>query len=197
MRMATEPNAVPPARDELECRWCDAPLDPDGRCPECGRMQTRICFCGQELLPDEDPCPNCGADWQGIVKVRRRKRHRRVSVLDAIGYAALGLLVAVGLAALANGIIGGLALRNQDIENTDLPQDPGERLGLALATVAKTAEAMSEAVSERIGGALVFILLGVFGALVGLVIYLHREGAFTVRRRTDQRVTEIKRRRRV
>ncbi|MBP8951870.1 MAG: hypothetical protein KBI47_05735 [Armatimonadetes bacterium] len=195
--MASENGPATPGHDELECRWCDAPVGADGRCPECGRTQTRICFCGQELLPGEDPCPNCGADWQGIVKVRRRKRHRRVSALDALGYGAVGLLVALGLAALLNAVIGGLALRNETVESTELPQDLGERLGLALATIGKSLQGMSEAFSERIGGSVVLILLGLVGAVVGVVIYLHREGALTTRRRSDPRLVEVKRRRRV
>lgn len=195
--MASEDGPGIPGQNELECRWCNAPVGADGRCPACGRMQTRICYCGQELLPGEDACPNCGAEWQGIVKVRRRKRHRRVSPLDALGYGAVGLLVALGVAALLNGVIGGLALQNETVESTELPQDLGERLGLALDTIGKTLQRMSESFSERIGGSVVLVLLGLVGAVVGVLIYLHREGAFSPRRRSDPRLVEVKRRRRV
>jgi len=157
-------------------------------------MQTRICFCGQELLPGEDPCPNCGADWQGGVKVRRRKRRKTVNALDLLRYAAVGIFIALVLASILNSVIGGLALKSA--ESTNLPPDYAERLGLAWQTVSNTFEAMSYAFLERLGGTAPFVLMGIIGAMVGVLYYLRREGALGAGARTPHGADANRRHRR-
>jgi hypothetical protein len=156
------------------CYWCRVPLDSDGTCPECGRRQVRVCFCGEEMAPGVDVCPACGADWRGVVKVRRRKRRRSADVLSMARYAAAGVLVALLLAALGNSIVNGLALRSAT--GTSLPEAPGDRLGLAWQTLARTSNAVASAFIERIGGAALFVAMGIVGGLVGILLYLRNRG---------------------
>jgi hypothetical protein len=170
--MARRPVQEPVSPDT--CYWCRVPLDSDGTCPECGRRQVRVCFCGEEMSPGVEACPACGADWRGVVKVRRRKRRKTADLLEMLRYAALGVLVAMLTAALANSIISGLALRSA--AGTDLPESPGERLGLAWHTLAKTAAAVGAAFVERIGGAALFLAMGIAGGLVGVLVYLRHRG---------------------
>lgn len=182
------------AAPDAECYWCRVPLDADGRCPECGRRQTRVCFCGEELYPDEDVCPACGSDWRGVVKVRRRKRRRSATVVDMLRYAGAGILVAVLLAALTNSAIGMLALRSAP--GTQLPDSPGERLGLAWETIAKSVGAMVGAFLERMGGASIFVGFGLAGALIGVLYYLRYGGGLSSHHRREYWEDEPHRRRR-
>lgn len=147
------------------------------------------------MLPGEDPCPYCGADSTGIIKVRRRKRRRGVSAREMLGYVAAGVFVALLLAAAVNSTVGSLALRSAD--STELPEAPSERLGLAWHTIQETFSAMASACVDRLGGLVPFVLMGVVGGLVGVLYYLRRNGGLGSRERDDYPEAEVKRRRRV
>lgn len=182
--------------DPRLCFWCEAPVESDGRCPECGRRQTRICFCGHELRPGEDPCPSCGAGWTGLVKVvRRKKRRHAVNPAELIGYTALGVFVALLLAALVNALIGGLALKGA--ESAELPESPSERLGLAWHAVAEGFGDMTAAAVDRLGGVTPFVLVGILGGLLGILHYLRRTGGLGGRRHADNDDPDLRRRRRI
>jgi len=188
-------NADRPDEGELYCFWCNTPLADDGRCASCGRRQTRVCFCGEELWPDQELCPNCGADWAGVVKVRRRKRRHSVSSLGVLRATALGILIALMATAIINSVVGRLAL--DSAEGNALPEAPAERLGLAWKTVADTIAAMCEAFGSRVGGVAFIALLGLAGGLVGAFLYLRREGMFRPRWRNDHPAAPIARKRRM
>lgn len=173
------------------CYWCRVPLEADGTCPECGRRQVRVCYCGEELPPGVEVCPACGADWRGIVKVRRRKRRKTADLVDMLRYAAVGVFVAMLAAALGTSIVNGLALRSA--AGTELPESPAERLGLAWQTLAKTATAVGSAFVERIGGAALFFVMGIVGGLVGILFYLRHRSEH--HRRPDLLEPEYPRRR--
>jgi hypothetical protein len=158
------------------CYWCQVPLDPGGDCPECGRRQVRICFCGQELSPDQEVCPNCNTEWRGVVKVRRRRRKRQVGGLEMAGYVALGIFAALALAALLNSSVGGLALKSA--EGTELPESFGARWALAVQTVQTAVESLSDNAVSRFAGLAIFIVMGLLGGALGAVLYLRREGRF-------------------
>lgn len=185
-----------PNADASRCLWCGGELEGDGRCADCGRVETRVCACGQELAAADTRCPACGEPWQGIVRVRRRRKHRRLDAAQLSRYVALGVLVALAAAALLNSFIGGLALRNQNASATDLPESLGERAALAWETVADTFSSIGETTQERLGGALVFIFLGALGALVGILVYLRNEGIWFFAARDETRSSATPRRRR-
>jgi len=195
--MAGEQQSDGPKADVSRCLWCGGALEPDGRCADCGRVETRVCSCGHELTAEDDKCPKCGEKWQGIVRVRRRRKHRRADVVQLLRYVAFGVFIALLVAALLNSFIGGLALKNQNVSTTDLPENPVERAALAWETVRDTFSAMGQAAAERLGGAIVFIFLGLLGALVGTLVYLRREGLAMFARDESRSGTTPRRRRRV
>ncbi len=169
--------------EELLCYWCEVPVSSDGRCPRCGRRQTRVCFCGQELWPGESVCPNCGADWVGMVKVRRKKRHRGRSLKGALQFTALGIAAALGLTALANWVVDHFA--EESVHEGPLPEAPAERLGLAWKTISDAAHAGYAALTGRIGNEAFVFLLGLLGGILGLLFYLRRNGAYSHKRHED------------
>jgi hypothetical protein len=109
-------------------------------------------------------------------------------------YAGAGILVAVLLAALTNSAIGMLALRSAP--GTQLPDSPGERLGLAWETIAKSVGAMVGAFLERMGGASIFVGFGLAGALIGVLYYLRYGGGLSSHHRREYWEDEPHRRRR-
>jgi hypothetical protein len=125
------------------------------------------------------------------VKVRRRKRRKTADLVNMLRYAAVGMFVAMLLAALGTSIVNGLALRSAS--GTDLPESVAERLGLAWQTLARTATAVGAAFVERMGGAALFLAMGIVGALVGILLYLRQRSE--VHRRTDGMALEYPRRR--
>jgi hypothetical protein len=96
----TMPEAAPNAVTEPlpRCYRCDAPLAgsaPDV-CTECGRAQTRVCFCGARISRAVKLCPECGTDWSHIRRSRRQSSTRRRSeaLRSALGGGLLALLAA-------------------------------------------------------------------------------------------------------
>ncbi len=192
-----EQGTGPDAQRDLRCFWCDAPVGDDSRCLDCGRLQTRICSCGAELPWGADACPECGAQWQGLIKVRRRRKHRRLSGRELLLYAASGIFVALVLGALVNSAIGGLALKNENADPAHLPDRPYERAVLAWETIMVSVQSVTGTIVERMGGAVIFIVIGIIGGLFGVLYYLRREGISLAARTHERPSTDVKRRRRV
>ncbi len=70
----------------MECYRCGVGLGPEDPdiCPDCGRRQTRTCFCGTRISRAAAVCPQCETDWDEIDRVHRnalreRKRDERSS----------------------------------------------------------------------------------------------------------------------
>jgi hypothetical protein len=146
------------------------------------------------LWPGEEVGANCGADWAGVVKVRRKKRRRSVSGSGILKHAALGIVIALLLTAIVSSVVGRLAL--ESAEGAELPQTPAERLGLAWKTLTDLATGMTEAVLERGGGVVFILFLGLLGGGIGILFYIRREGAFARRRRDDYLDAALARRKR-
>jgi hypothetical protein len=65
---------------DIVCYNCESPLaETDERCPQCGRGQFRVCFCGQRIRKAEAHCPHCSADWTHKQRDKERRKHRRRS----------------------------------------------------------------------------------------------------------------------
>jgi hypothetical protein len=167
----------------LQCHWCGVPLAEDVRCPQCGRRQVKVCSCGVELPPDATACPACGKEWDGVVKILRRRRRRGANGVGALRAAGLGVLIALVCTGLASALVAHLAAKSST--GPDLPEAPSERLGLAWKTVSDTLGGMREGFISRAGGALYIVLLGLVGAMVGVFFYLRSTGAFEPRHGDD------------
>jgi hypothetical protein len=95
---------------DIVCYNCESPLaETDERCPQCGRGQFRVCFCGQRIRKAEAHCPHCSADWTHKQRDRERRKHRRRSShrrrkfvwQKLYTYVLVGLVVgAIGVSAL-------------------------------------------------------------------------------------------------
>ena len=169
------------APEELGCNWCAVPLDREGRCPQCGRRQVKVCLCGEELSFDQDLCPGCGADWNGVVKVIRRRRRNALSNMGVLQAAGVGVLVALVVTAITIAVVNKLAW--ESAEQSTLPESPVDRLGLAWRTVCVDFHDMGKAFRDHAGITMYLLLFGGVGALIGVFVYLRRVGAFTGRRR--------------
>ncbi|MBM3472267.1 MAG: hypothetical protein FJX75_03210 [Armatimonadetes bacterium] len=84
-----------------QCYRCKALLHaatPDV-CPECGRAQSRVCFCGVTISRGAATCPACETDWSRIRRSRgRSKVERRERTWRAALIGGAGALLVVGIA---------------------------------------------------------------------------------------------------
>ena len=182
---------LPP--DTSYCIWCGAKLSEDGECKKCGRKQTRVCFCGQELLPGENRCPSCLAEWTGVVKVRRRHRRSSSDRNEMLFFIALGVFIALVLGAMTYSYIGKLAVASAP--EGQLPDSVSERFDLAINTLNNKFGLMGEAVSGRTSAALLFIVFALLGALVAFFAYVWRHGWPTLGNRSSEEA-DVRRKRR-
>ena len=174
-----DPSAV---SDAAHCYRCGAVLEDDSRnCPQCGRRQTRLCYCGQEIGVTASSCPHCGADWSTAFRVRRKTKTFEFSWKLTAAHAAVGALAAIIVAALANSLVGALAVRSLPQGAAGLPAGFLARLGLALATIGHAFTSLAYHIEHLGGGPLAALLLVVAGAAVGAVVYLYRAGALRLR----------------
>lgn len=170
------------AQEAGHCYRCGAVLTEDSRnCPQCGRRQARLCYCGQEIPVTSPSCPFCGADWSTAFRVRRKTRNREFSWKLTAAYAAAGALAAIILAAFANSFVGALAIRSLPPGTTGLPASFLDRLGLAVTTVGRALGGLAYHVSHLGGGPTAALILVMAGAVVGAVVYLYRAGALRLR----------------
>jgi hypothetical protein len=95
---------VLPAESSPQCYHCKSLLSPTAPdvCPECGRAQTRVCFCGTRISRALAICPQCGVDWSRIRRTRRRSREERRA--DASRAAIVGGAIALVVAGVAYGV---------------------------------------------------------------------------------------------
>lgn len=164
------------------CYRCGAQLAEGAeRCPQCGRRQTRLCYCGHAIPVTASECPHCHADWSAALRVRRKSRGHNWNPRTLAVYAAAGALVTIALAALTNSVVGGLALRSLPHGHTGLPASFVARLSLALTTVGRGISYMVTRVAYLGGGPWVIVGVAGTGALLGALIYLHRNGSLRLR----------------
>ncbi len=164
------------------CYRCGAALlAGDRNCPQCGRRQTRLCYCGQEISVTASACPHCGADWSTAFRVRRKTKTREFNWKFTAAYAAIGALAAMTLAALINSIVGGLAVRSLPEAAAGLPAGFLARLGLALSTVGHAFTSLTWRIEHIGGGPTAALLLVLAGAAIGAGVYLYRAGALRIR----------------
>ena len=171
-------------RDEIDgsqCYSCRTPLLANGKCPDCGRRQTRICFCGEELYPGEEPCPKCGAEWTATLKIRRRRRRRGVRSGELMGYGVAGIFVALLGTTFIYYVTGMLA--QPAAGGTGSSPSFSERLGMASHAVREGLGRAWSSVAESFGGIAPFLVAALVGALVGVLYYLIRTGALAPRPR--------------
>ncbi len=161
------------------CYHCGAVLDGAEVCPQCGRKQYRVCFCGERIPVNARVCPHCGADWSHSRRVRRKSRQQKLSYQQLARFAGLGALVAVVAAGLLHLIITGLAQRSLSPEQT-LPASLLERMGLALHTIQQNLAKLGEGIMQWGGSVAVIAAVALVGAGVGVVIYLMRTGVISV-----------------
>jgi hypothetical protein len=159
---------------ELQCFHCGEELDAEAQvCPVCGRKQHRVCYCGLRLRPDVAECPRCGADWQEIVRRKRRSRSSRVKPQKLIRSAATGALGTLLGAVLLNLIISALATRSTP--DGEIPASLLLRFGYAGQTLGQAFVTLfNRLMGMGLGAALGVALLGAVG---GGVWYLARLGA--------------------
>ena len=168
--------------DDGYCYRCGATLvEGDRNCPQCGRRQTRLCYCGQEIPVTASSCPECGADWSTAFRVRRKSKTRDFSWKQTAAYAAIGALAMMTLAALINSIVGALAYHSLPVGASGLPAGFVARLGLALSTLGNGFTGALWHLEHIGGGPVTALLLVLAGAVVGAVVYLYRAGALRPR----------------
>ena len=155
------------------CPQCGAALgDAGGACSACGWLPERICFCGAKLPRDAPQCPNCGAQWSKVVRIRRRSRSTRVKTNRLLRSALVGALAALLGGALGNLIISGLAQRSTP--DGEIPADLGLRLYWAWHTLATASQALvSRIMGVELG--LIFVT-ALVGAALGALWYLTQIG---------------------
>jgi ribosomal protein L40E len=164
------------------CYRCGAALpEGAGRCPQCGRRQTRLCYCGNIIPVTASECPLCHTDWSVAVRVRRRSRSEKCDLRMLAAYAIAGALATVALAAVVNSVIGALALRSLPAGHMGLPSSFGARVSLALTTVGRSISYVLSKLSSVGGGPWVAVIVAGSGALAGAAFYLHRIEALRLR----------------
>lgn len=163
------------ARAEIEsqCFHCEEALDAEAQvCPACGRKQHRVCYCGLRLRTDVAECPRCGADWQEIVRRKRRSRSSRVKPQKLIRSAGIGALGTLLGAALLNLIISALAARSTP--DGEIPASLLLRIDYAAQTLGQAFVTLfSRLMGVGLGAALGVAVLGAVG---GGIWYLARLG---------------------
>lgn len=188
----------PPVIEENGAEFCprcgEALPDGGGPCAACGWLPERVCFCGTHLPADVTECPNCGAQWAKVIRIRRRSRSTRVRSARVARSALIGAVAAVMGSALANLIVSGLAQRSTP--DGEIPQDIGLRLYYAWYTLTTAVRVL---LSRVVGGGLgLVVLTALIGAGAGVVWYLAQVGHLkwnkrsrrgTARHRAERRST--------
>ena len=154
------------------CYRCNAPLNPaaPGVCPECGRSQTRVCFCGTTISRALTVCPECGTDWSRIRRSRRKsKEERRAETSRA---ALMGGVLALIVGGLGYGLWR-LSVSGQVAAGADAAGDSLSSLGTTVLRALEVAWAP--------------LVVFVVGAAGGLAIHYVRQQQ---RRRKRRRVTK-------
>lgn len=191
----SDKGSEPEVRWPSRCYRCGAALEPGSqRCPQCGRRQTRYCYCGNAIPVTFAKCPYCGADWSMSMRVRRKSRSRRWDWRMFAAYCGAGALAAVAAAAVVNSLVGALALRSLPPGHTGLPGAFSARLSLALATVGRTVATIWGRVISVGGAPWVGAAIAGSGLLAGALTYAYRTGKLRIRLRVGKRRVHKRRR---
>lgn len=187
----------PIAEATTECYRCGETIE-EGQehCPTCGRPQYRVCYCGWRIPITAHRCPQCGADWSGAMRVRRKAHSHRVHPQRLARHAVLGALAALVFAALVGVVVNNLALRALP-EGQPMPAALGARLALAGQGLGELLSTIGRRLGT-VGGELGLVLLILLaGAAVGALFYLTREHLLRIRWPWAHRKHKVVRRRRV
>ncbi len=164
------------------CYKCDAALEGAEMCPQCGRKQYRVCYCGEKIPVAARVCPYCGADWSHSHRVRHKSRSSKLDYKKLARSAGLGALATLVAAGLTNIVITSIARRSLSSHQV-MPSSFLARVELALQSLGQTTiGAMQRAID--MGASLVWVFIVILiGAGLGAVTYLARSG-FIRRRRS-------------
>jgi len=162
------------------CYKCNAALEGAEVCPQCGREQYRVCYCGEKIPVAARVCPYCGADWSQSHRTRRKSRHSKLDYKKLARFAGLGALATLVAAGLTNIVIASLARRSLSSHQV-MPSSFLARVELALQSLGQTTmEAMQRAID--MGASLVWVFIVILiGAGLGAVTYLARSGFVRLR----------------
>ena len=158
-------NELETVESAVRCYCCGSPLgagSPDV-CVDCGRAQSRTCFCGAQIPRALAVCPQCGTDWSHIRRLRRTSTDERRARRWRAGI--VGGAIALGLAGLAY---------------------VGWQLAEAQSDAAWTAlRSLGVAVAGAFGTVGPLVLVFAIGALGGLAVHhLRHERRRSLRRRS-------------
>jgi hypothetical protein len=156
------------------CYHCGADLpSPSARvCEQCGRRQTRTCFCGATIARGPVVCSECGTDW---TKVRRRSRRsaggRKRNLLV---HSLAGGAVALGTAAILY-LVYFLSVHVVD----SAPQ--------AMSSMASGLSGVWQAIADRALPICAAVAVFAVGALGGVARYHIRQSRRAASRRRPER----------
>lgn len=174
-------------KDTRICYRCGARLPADAtRCTNCGRKQTRICYCGNEIPVTALECPYCGADWSNARRARRKRtKSRRIKPRELAKAAGVGALASLLVLFVANILISHLAgyAANPAAPLAGYPQ----RLGYAYEGIIKLGSSIGQTLVSHQGTLLVAGLGLGLGAILGAVLYMMRVGAIRIGTRKSSR----------
>lgn len=162
------------------CYRCNTVLGGAEVCPQCGRKQYRVCYCGNNIPITTAVCPHCGADWSHSHRVRRKSRRNKLSYKELARFAIGGTFVALVGASVLNVIITGLAGQSLPPDQ-GMPGSVAVRIVLALQTVWGGIAGSFWTVVGVAGGLGPILTVAVVGCTAGIVVYLVRSGVVRVR----------------
>ncbi len=166
-----------------ECYRCGAEMAGDAeRCPECGRRQYRICYCGNRIPVTAAECSHCGADWSGSTRVTRKKtRSSSVKPRMLLKNAGIGAGIALLVLGIANILVRYFARAGS--AGGDVPPELFAQIDLAIAGVQGIMGTWWERVARH-GGQLVGVGIGLLiGGIAGVGWYLGKMGILKLGRK--------------
>ena len=169
------------------CYRCDAEIPPGAtRCPNCGRRQTRTCYCGKEIPVTAVECPYCGADWSNARRVRRKRSKSPSIKPTAVAKAAfIGGVISLAVLYVTHVVISVLA-RYADAPTEGSAGYP-QKLSLAYDGLMQFFARVGQILVSHQGSLLVVGIGLVLGAILGSIIYLGRIGAIKLSKKKSSR----------
>ena len=146
-------------------------------------------------MSGDDRCPDCGIAARTAVRVRHRKRRKNLNTTDLLRHGALGVFVALIVAALLSSIFGGFGARSG--AGSEAPTDLAVRWAIAWNSLQSTLTQVSSGLAQRGSGAVPFLIIGLVGGIVGTLYYLRREGSWGSGHSRDDASSGQRRRRRI
>jgi ribosomal protein L40E len=171
--MSGEAGLAAEEAETVSCYRCGADVSPDARvCPECGRRQFRLCFCGDEIRRSVARCPRCGTDWSKIQRRRHRRSRESFRWRQLARYGSFGAGLALAVSLFAMWTYQGLEGRAVAYYGGASHASPSP--GLVLSYLGAKASRLVEGIGDgapAVGHAFAICLVG---ALAGAFVYLWR-----------------------